>query len=179
MKPSAPKGSSHAPAPMASPLAAPAPMASGNSFAAKSLATPMPDFSPAPMAMPASARQSQILSISDFNDVVNRVKPVFFVSTTQTVDGFQIQEYLGLISVEVVIPKDLLFRNPAPYGELHRIKAAEDQLQKVKAKALEELGEKAKEMGADGVVGVSLQFSQFDAIVFLCSAVGTAVKLAG
>ena len=92
------------------------------------------------MAMPASARQSQILSMSDFNDVVNRVKPVFFVSTTQTVDGFQIQDYLGLISVEVVIPKDILFRNPAPYGELHRIKAAEDQLQKVKAKALEELG---------------------------------------
>jgi uncharacterized protein YbjQ (UPF0145 family) len=179
IKSAAPAAPSNAPAPKASPLAAPTPMPAVNTFASKPLAAPMPDFSPAPMPMHETARQSQILSMSDFNDSVNRVKPVFFVSTTQTVDGFQIQDYLGLLSVEVVIPKDVLFRNPAPYGELHRIKAAEDQLQKVKAKALEELGEKAKGMGADGVVGVSLQFSQFDAIVCLCSAVGTAVKLAG
>lgn len=105
-------------------------------------------------------------------------KPDFFLTTTPTVEGFAIQEYLGMVSIEIVVPKDLLFRNPAPHGDLHRLKAAEDELQKVKIVALEELSQRARTMGADGIVGMTLQFSQFDAIVCLCSAVGTAVKLA-
>ena len=60
---------------------------------------------------------------------------------------------------------------------MHRIRAAEEQLQSVKAKAFEELAERARGVGANAVVGASLQFSQFDAVVFLCSAVGTAVKI--
>jgi len=123
-----------------------------------------------------AARQSQIMAMSDMDQIF---KPEFFLTSTATVDGFTIQKYLGLVSIEVVVPKDLLFRNPAPHGELHRLKAAEDQLQRVKVTALEELTARAKGMGADGVVGLTLQFSQFDTIVCLCSAVGTAVKLSG
>jgi len=136
----------------------------------------LPDFTPAPAAQPA--RQSQILSVADFTDALNPRKPEFFLTTTQQVDGFTVQKFMGVISVEIVIPKDLLFRNPAPHGELHRLKAAEDELQKVKAQAFQELSDKGRLMGADGVVGCTLSFSNFDAIVFLCSAVGTAVKLA-
>lgn len=123
----------------------------------------------------ANARKSQILAISEMGNIH---KPDFFLTTTPTVEGFAIQEYLGMVSIEIVVPKDLLFRNPAPHGDLHRLKAAEDELQKVKIVALEELSQRARTMGADGIVGMTLQFSQFDAIVCLCSAVGTAVKLA-
>lgn len=104
-------------------------------------------------------------------------KPRFFLTSTAAVDGHPIETYLDVISAEVVLPKDLLFRNPAPYGELHRLKAAEDQLQKVKAKALEELGEKAKQLQADGVVGVQVSFVNLDTVCCLCSAVGTAVRI--
>jgi uncharacterized protein YbjQ (UPF0145 family) len=72
---------------------------------------------------------------------------------------------------------DVLFRNPAPYGELHRIKAAEEELQRVKRKACEELNARARAMGANGIVAVTLQYSQIDAVAFLCAATGTAVKL--
>lgn len=153
---------------------------SSSTFATKPspLLTPIAstaDFSPVPIAaLPIAARQSQIMAISE---IPHRPKPDFFQTSTATVDGFSIQEYLGMLSVEVVIPKDLLFRNPAPHGELHRMKDAEEQLQRVKVAALQDLSAKAKGLGADGLVGVSLQFSQFDAIVCLCSAVGTAVKL--
>jgi uncharacterized protein YbjQ (UPF0145 family) len=103
--------------------------------------------------------------------------PGVLVTTGPNVEGRRIASYLGVASVEIVIPKDVLFRNPAPYGELHRIKAAEEQLQRVKRKAFEELSERARALGADAVVGATLQFSQFDAVVFLCAALGTAVKL--
>jgi uncharacterized protein YbjQ (UPF0145 family) len=104
-------------------------------------------------------------------------KPGLLITTGPSVEGRRIAGYLGVVSVEIVIPKDVLFRNPAPYGELHRIKAAEDQLQRVKQKAFEELADRARALGADGIVGATLQFSQFDAVVFLCAACGTAVKV--
>lgn len=127
-----------------------------------------------PVAHSANARKSQILSISEMGNIN---KPEFFLTTTATVDGYTIKDYLGLVSIEIVVPKDLLFRNPAPHGDLHRLKSAEDELQRVKVIALEELSQRARSLGADGIVGLTLQFSQFDAIVCLCSAVGTAVKL--
>jgi len=105
-------------------------------------------------------------------------KPDVLVTTGPLAQGRDILSYHGVVSVELVIPKDLLFRNPAPYGELHRIKAAEEQLQRVKQKAFEELSERARALGANGIIGATMQFSQFDAVVFLCSALGTAVKLA-
>lgn len=129
-----------------------------------------------PVAAQAEARS---LSIADFDTALGLKKPAFFCTTTSTVDGFAISGYLGVVSVEIVIPKDILFQNPAPYGELHRIKAAEEQLQRIRETAMRELSEKARKMGADAVVGLTLLFSPFDAIVCLCSAVGTAVKLSG
>ncbi|MDB5047039.1 MAG: hypothetical protein JWO30_110 [Fibrobacteres bacterium] len=173
MQTMAPAQPMHTPAP----IAPAAPMA--NTYAPRpAVPAPMPDYTPAPLAPPAAARQSQILSMTDFNESMNSRKPDFFCTSTPGIDGYQIQNYLGVVSVEIVIPKDILFHNPAAYGELHRMKAAEDQLQKVKVKAFEELAERARALQADGVVGVTLQFSQFDAIVCLCSAVGTAVKIA-
>jgi uncharacterized protein YbjQ (UPF0145 family) len=154
------------------PYAAPAPYVAPAPYAAAPSPYPTaPQASAAPMA---AARQSHIMALKDVN---SPFKPEFFLTSTASVESFTIQEYLGLVSVEVVVPKDLLFRNPAPHGELHRLKSAEDQLQRVKETALEELSGRAKSLGADGIVGVTLQFSQFDTIVCLCSAVGTAVKL--
>lgn len=139
-------------------------------------------YAPAPIpAPPAAARQSQILAVSDLPAAgsASTYKPRFLVSTTASAEGIPIEAYLGAVTAEIVVPKDLLFRNPAPYGELNRLKAAEDQLQKVKAKALEELSERARQLGADAVVGVSLDISSLDTVACLCSALGTAVKFAG
>jgi uncharacterized protein YbjQ (UPF0145 family) len=171
-----------APAPAAPKAAAPIPAVPAPvtpAFpAAPAVPKPMKDFSPAPMAPPAAARQSQILSMTDFNEALEMRKPEFFCTSTPAVDGYQVRKYLGVVSVELVVPKDVLFHHPAPHGELHRIKSAEEQLQKVKLKAIEELSDRAKGMQADGVVGVTLSFAQLDAVVCLCSAVGTAVQLA-
>ncbi len=124
----------------------------------------------------ALARKSQIMPLADMDRID---KPEFFVTTSTTVQGYTIEKYLGIISVEVVVPKDLLFRNPAPHGDLHRLKAAEDELQRVRVAAIKDLEARGRDLNADGIIGVTLQFSQFDTIVCLCSAVGTAIRLVG
>lgn len=146
---------------------------------------PAPPVSPAPAVTAAPAaptvRGTSSLPRTAFamTDADAPAATAFAITTGPSLEGNRIVAYLGVVSVEIVIPKDLLFRNPAPYGELHRIKAAEEQLQRVKRQAFEELGEKARALGAGGIIGACLQFSQFDAVVFLCSAYGTAVKVSG
>jgi len=155
----------------------------GNAAAAAALLAES-EMPPAPAPLPpsppppAAARQSRILAASDLlGSIEPAVKPDFFLTSTPTVDGYRIQAYLDFLSVEIVLPKDLLFRNPAPYGELHRLKAAEDELQKVKATAIEELTDKAKTIDADGIVGVTVTFTNLDTVCCLCSAMGTAVRI--
>lgn len=151
---------------------APAPQQSAPEWT--EVAMPMP--SPPP---PAAARQSRIMAAADLLGSGDPApKPSFFLTTTALVDGCAIQSYLDVISTEIVLPKDLLFRNPAPYGEMHRLKAAEDQLQKVKAMAMEELSDRARALHADGIVGVTVTFTNLDTVCCLCSAVGTAVRIA-
>lgn len=129
---------------------------------------------------PAAPRASQVIA-ADFPPPgsASTFKPRFFLSSTASVDGFTVETYLGFVSAEIVVPKDLLFRNPAPYGELHRLRSAEDQLQKIKEKALEELTERARHMQADAVVGVRVDISSLDTVACLCSASGTAIRIAG
>lgn len=156
--------------------AAPA-MPPATALTAVSAPPPLDPLPPIP-PLPVAARQSHILAAADLHAAAgSAIKPRFFLTSTDLVDGQLIKAYLDVISVEIVLPKDLLFRNPAPYGELHRLKAAEDQLQKVKAKAMEELTDKAKAIHADGIVGVTVSFINLDTVCCLCSAVGTAVKV--
>jgi uncharacterized protein YbjQ (UPF0145 family) len=100
------------------------------------------------------------------------------ISSTSDIEGHTIRQYLGLVSTHIAVPKDILLSNPAPHGPLNRLKAAEDQIQKVLEMASQELAEKAQAKGANGVVGVRVDFANFDAVVSLCSATGTAVILA-
>lgn len=165
----------------------PAPVVSPTVIMTSPLAPMAPAMPTAPMAerpsVPKPIAQAQApapkpaLMTTDFAEPTREARGEFLLTTSPNAEGRKIASYLGVVSVEIVIPKDVLFRNPAPYGELHRIKAAEDQLQSVKKKAFEELTERAKAMGADGIVAATLQFSQFDAVVFLCAAVGTAVRM--
>lgn len=177
------------------PIAPPAP-APAAAWVAAPAAAPAPVSSPAPMPAPAGTQadiaalrasatlrrgtgtEGYVKSALTMTDAdASSEAPNLAMTTGPNIEGRRILSYLGVVSVEIVIPKDVLFRNPAPYGDLHRIKAAEDHLQQIKKKAFEELAAKARALGADAVIGATLQFIQFDAIVFLCAALGTAVKI--
>jgi uncharacterized protein YbjQ (UPF0145 family) len=163
------------------PLAvAPAPSIPAKPVAPPAPPVPAPASASAALGASATARRgsaSEIIAKPSLAMTDSDAAPGSLVVTSgPSAEGRRIAAYLGMVSAEIVIPKDVLFRNPAPYGELHRIKAAEEQLQRVQRKAFEDLAERARALGADGIVGASLQYSQIDAVAFLCAALGTAVK---
>jgi uncharacterized protein YbjQ (UPF0145 family) len=182
----APKPAS-APAPKPAPAAKPAPSAAAPALAPIPAPVPGPQ-APVDARASTSLRASAILRRGSASEMIAKTdlamtdadapEPTpLIVTSGPSVEGRRISAYLGLVSSEIVIPMDVLFRNPAPYGELHRIKAAEDELQRVKRKAFQELEARGRALGADGIIAVTMQYSQIDAVAFLCAAAGTAVKL--
>jgi len=102
-------------------------------------------------------------------------------TTTPDVQGRNIEQYLGVISSEVIIGanifKDIL-------GGLRDILGGrsgtyERVMEDAKNQALKELEEKAQKLGANAVVGIDLDFETIGSSgsMLMVSASGTAVRI--
>lgn len=100
------------------------------------------------------------------------------VTTTNSVEGHEIVEYLGIVAGEVVsginVFRDLGAGLRNVFGG--RSAGYEDELQQARAEALAEMEERAEALGADAVVGASLGYETFEGMVMTCCS-GTAVRL--
>jgi uncharacterized protein YbjQ (UPF0145 family) len=104
------------------------------------------------------------------------------ISTTETIEGRQVTEYLGIVSGDAVMGTNI-FRDMfagirdivgGPSGSY------EKELRKAKEAALEALAEEAGERGADAVVGVDLDYEVIGgdkSTMLIVSANGTAMRL--
>lgn len=103
------------------------------------------------------------------------------ITTTSSVDGRPIQEYLGVINAQSIIGanifKDIFAGLRDVFGG--RSKTYERVLEEAKEHALRELAEKAQALGANGIVGVDLDFETIGGggSMLMVIASGTAVKL--
>jgi uncharacterized protein YbjQ (UPF0145 family) len=103
-------------------------------------------------------------------------------TTTNTIDGRNIQQYLGVISSETIIGanifKDILGGLRDVFGG--RSGTYERVLQEAKEYAMRELLQKGAALGADAVIGIDLDYETVGAngSMLMVSASGTAVKLA-
>ncbi|MBL7708851.1 MAG: heavy metal-binding domain-containing protein [Chitinophagaceae bacterium] len=103
------------------------------------------------------------------------------ITTTSTVDGRPVQEYLGVINAQSIIGanifKDFLGGLRDVFGG--RSKTYEKVLEEAKEDALRELSQKAQAMGANGILGVDLDFETVGASgsMLMVIATGTAVRL--
>lgn len=103
------------------------------------------------------------------------------VTTTPTLDGKIIEKYLGIVSSQTIIGanffKDILGGLRDIFGG--RSATYEEVLHKAREYALNELIQKANDLGADAVVGVSLDYETVGAngSMLMVSAIGTAVKV--
>lgn len=105
------------------------------------------------------------------------------VTTTPTVEGKRIEEYLGIVTGEAILGANIFRDVLAGLRDIvgGRSAAYEKELESARRIALREMEEKAQRLGANAVVGVDLDYEVLGSSggMLMVSASGTAVRLAG
>ena len=103
------------------------------------------------------------------------------VTTTNTIEGNPIQQYLGVISSETIIGANIFKDIFAGLRDIvgGRSGTYERVIQEAKQTALNELQQKAASIGANAIVGVDLDFETVGGkgSMLMVVATGTAVKV--
>ena len=103
-------------------------------------------------------------------------------TTTDSVDGRAIDEYLGIVAGEAVMGTNVFRDLFAGIRDIvgGRAGSYEKELRRAKATAIEDMVEQAEKLGADAVVGVDLDYEHLgtgDRSMLMVCANGTAVRL--
>ena len=103
------------------------------------------------------------------------------LTTTPTVEGHTIIEYKGIVFGEVISGVNFIKDIKASLRDIvgGRSGSYEEELINARTQALRELEERARQMGADAVVGVDIDYEVLgqSGSMLMVSASGTAVKL--
>lgn len=102
------------------------------------------------------------------------------VTTTHDVQGSTINNYLGIVVGESIIATNIMRDIMASVRDIvgGRSGAYEEKMQEARDIALEEMEEKAQELGADAILAVDIDYETIGNNMLMVSASGTAVKLA-
>ena len=104
------------------------------------------------------------------------------LTTTPSVEGRTIREYNGEVFGEVITGVNFIRDLAASIRNVigGRSGSYEDELIKARNQAMEELEQRARELGADAVVGIDVDYEVLGAVngMLMVTASGTAVKLA-
>jgi uncharacterized protein YbjQ (UPF0145 family) len=101
------------------------------------------------------------------------------ITTTPTIEGKPVKEYLGIVTGEAILGADLVKDLFATITDIvgGRSAAYEKELSKARQIALQEMQENAQSMGANAVVGVDLDYEMVRQGMLMVSVSGTAVKV--
>lgn len=105
------------------------------------------------------------------------------ISTTDSIDGRRVGTYLGIVAGQAVLGTNFVRDFFAGIRDIvgGRSGSYEKELRKAKQVAIEEMAEEARELGADAVIGVDLDYEHIgtgERSMLMVSANGTAVRLA-
>lgn len=106
---------------------------------------------------------------------------MMIVTTTTSIEGYEISAYEGIVFGEVISGINLFKDMGAGLRNMFggRSQGYENELLEARSKALEEMEVRAVELGADAIVGVKMDYETLGAdngmIMVTCS--GTAVKI--
>ena len=100
------------------------------------------------------------------------------ITTTPSVEGYRIADYKGIVVGEAILGANVFRDLFASITDIvgGRSGAYEEELGKARRTALNELEERAAELGANAVVGVDLDYEVINNMLMV-SASGTAVVL--
>jgi len=103
------------------------------------------------------------------------------LSTTPTIEGRRIVEYKGVVFGEVIAGVDFLRDIAASIRNFvgGRSGSYEEELINARSQAMDEMSQRAAELGADAVVGIDIDYEVLGANngMLMVTASGTAVKL--
>lgn len=101
------------------------------------------------------------------------------VTTTPSVEGYQIAEYKGIVVGEAIMGANIVRDMFAGITDIigGRSGAYESKLQDARETALHELEQRARAPGANAVVGVDLDYEVVGQSMLMVSASGTAVVI--
>ncbi|WP_077210870.1 YbjQ family protein [Bacillus dakarensis] len=99
------------------------------------------------------------------------------VTTTPSLEGKQIERYLGIVTGEAIMGANVVRDFLASVTDIigGRSSAYENKLSEGREIAIKEMEEKARRLGANAVVGVDLDFETLRDGMMMCIATGTAV----
>lgn len=101
------------------------------------------------------------------------------ISTTPTIEGHTIEEYLGIVAGEAImgahIGRDIAAAVTDIFGG--RSREYEEEVHKARAVALEEMVSEAQSAGGNAVVGVDIDYEVIRQGMLMVSASGTAVRI--
>lgn len=103
------------------------------------------------------------------------------ISTTNSLDGRQVQEYLGVVSGEAILGANIFRDIRAGFRDIvgGRSSAYEEELRKARQIALDEMAEEAAGLGANAVIGVDIDYESVGQSggMLMVTAAGTAVRI--
>ncbi len=103
------------------------------------------------------------------------------MTTTSAVEGRPVSQYLGIVTGEVIVGANIFKDIFASVRDIvgGRSGSYEGSLRQARETALKELTDEARALGADGVIGIDLDYEVLGKTgsMLMVSASGTAVKL--
>ena len=103
------------------------------------------------------------------------------VTTTTAIEGRPVRDYLGVVTGEVIVGANIFKDLFAGIRDIvgGRSGAYESSLRDARAQAFEEMGMEARDLGADAVIGVDLDYEVLgkEGSMLMVTVSGTAVKL--
>lgn len=111
----------------------------------------------------------------------NFKQKTMLLTTTPTIEGKPIQQYIGIVTAEAIIGANIFKDLFAGIRDIvgGRSGTYERVIEEARQNALVELQQKAQQLGADAVVGIDLDFETVGSggSMLMVVATGTAVKL--
>lgn len=111
----------------------------------------------------------------------NRNDPSMTVSTTSIIEGHPVQDYLGLVTGEVIVGANLFRDIFASITDLvgGRSGKYEEVLGRARREAVEEMTAQARELGGNAVIGVDIDYEVLgsNGSMLMVSVSGTAVRI--
>ncbi len=109
-----------------------------------------------------------------------RMEKPLIISTTNTLEGYSIREYKGIVTGEAILGANIVRDFFAGIRDSvgGRSGACEKELRKASEHAFGEMREQAAELGADAIVGVDIDYETpgENGGMLMVTAAGTAVK---